>query len=112
MRPTDPNLSLSLASLKQSLQQPSLVHAASGLAQGLLNDLRRKTPILEAYLTGFPAQEASFSAKLAAYLYTLNITSNAMLSETVRRDCLSLLGVVSSQLAVNRRVLVLLVTQT
>lgn len=112
VRPTDPNLSLSLASLKQSLQQPSLVHAASGLAQGLLNDLRRKTPILEAYLTGFPAQEASFSAKLAAYLYTLNITSNAMLSETVRRDCLSLLGVVSSQLAVNRRVLVLLVTQT
>lgn len=105
VRPTNPKWSLSLASLKQPLQQPSLVHAANGLAQGLLNDLRRKTPVLEAYLTGFPAQEANFSVKLAAYLYTLNVTSNVMLSETVRRDCLSLLGVVSSQLAVNRRVL-------
>ncbi|TXH71485.1 MAG: hypothetical protein E6Q83_01820 [Thiothrix sp.] len=102
--PTDPKLSLSLASLKQPLKQPSFVHEASGLAQGLLNDLRRKTLVLDAYLKSFPAQEQSFSRKLAAYLHTLNVTSNAMLSETVRRDCLSLLGIVSSQSIKNRRV--------
>lgn len=109
--PADPKWSWSLASLKQPLKQPSLIHASSGLAQGLLNDLRRKTPILEAYLTSFPAQEPNFSAQLAAYLHTLNLTSNAMLSEAVRRDSLSLLGVVSSQLEANRRALVLAVTQ-
>ena len=109
--PADPKWSLSLASLKQPLKQPSLIHASSGLAQGLLNDLRRKTPVLEAYLTSFPAQEPNFSAQLSAYLHTLNLTSNAMLSETVRRDGLSLLGVVSSQLEANRRALVLAVTQ-
>ena len=109
--PADPKWSLSLASLKQPLKQPSLIHASSGLAQGLLNDLRRKTPVLEAYLTSFPAQEPNFSAQLAAYLHTLNLTSNAMLSEAVRRDGLSLLGVVSSQLEANRRALVLAVTQ-
>lgn len=109
--PADPTWNLSLASLKQPLKQPSLVHASSGLAQGLLNDLRRKTPILEAYLTSFPAQEASFSRKLAAYLHALNVTSNTMLSETVRRDCLSLLGVLSSQAEMGRRMFTLAVTQ-
>jgi len=109
--PADPTWNLSLASLKQPLKQPSLVHASGGLAQGLLNDLRRKTPVLEAYLTSFPAQEASFSRKLAAYLHALNVTSNTLLSETVRRDCLSLLGGLSSQAEASRRMLVLAVTQ-
>lgn len=109
--PTDPKWSLSLSSLKQSLKQPNLVHASSGLAQGLLNDLRRKTPVLDVYLKSFPAQEPNFSKKLAAYLYTWNIINNAMISETVRRDCLGLLGVLASQAEVNRRVLTLAVTQ-
>ena len=109
--PADPKLGLTLASLKQPLKQATLVQASSGLAQGLLNDLRRKTPVLEAYLTSFPAQESVLSNKLAAYLNTMNITSNAMLSEAIRRDCLGLLGVLSSQTEANRRVLVLAVTQ-
>lgn len=108
--PADPKWSLSLASLKQPLKRPSLVHVASGLAQGLLNDLRRKTPILEAYLTHFPAREGQFSAKLAAYLHSQGVTSNTLLSESIRRDCLSLLGVCSSQTEGNRRAAVVAVT--
>ncbi|HMT92321.1 hypothetical protein [uncultured Thiothrix sp.] len=109
--PVEPKFSLALASLKQPLKRPSFVQVASGLAQGLLNDLRRKTPILEAYLASFPAHESLFSNKLATYLHTMNITSNAMLSEAIRRDCLSLLGVLASQSEENRKVFVVAVTQ-
>lgn len=111
LRPAEPKLSLTLVSLQQPLKPVSLIQVSSGLAQGLLNDLRRKTPVLEAYLTSFPTQEASFSSKLAAYLHALNLTSNAMLSETVRRGCLGLLGVLSSQTEVKRRVLTLVLAQ-
>lgn len=110
LMPKDANLTWTLASLKQALSTPSLIQVASGLAQGLLNDLRRKTSVLDAYLLNFPTQEPVFAAKLAAYLNTLNITTNAMLSEAIRRDCLSLLGVVNSQLEGNRKTLVLALT--
>lgn len=109
--PADPQWNLSLASLKQPLRQPNLVHASSGLAQGLLNDLRRKTPVLEAYLTSFPEQTVVFSGKLAAYLYSLNITNNTMLSERIRSDCLALLGVLTSQREAKSGNLVVAITQ-
>lgn len=109
--PADPQWNLSLASLKQPLRQPNLVHASSGLAQGLLNDLRKKTPVLEAYLTSFPEQTVVFSGKLAAYLYSLNITNNTMLSERIRSDCLALLGVLTSQREAKSRNLVVAITQ-
>ena len=41
----------------------------------------------------------------------MNITSNAMLSEAIRRECLGLLGVLSSQSEANRRPFVLTITQ-
>lgn len=101
--PADSQWSLSLAALKTPLKQPTLIQVASGLAQGLLNDLRKKTPVLDAYLLSFPAQEKVFLNKLAAYFNTLNITNHVMLTEAIRRDCLALLGVLTSQTEANRK---------
>ncbi|SKA82424.1 hypothetical protein SAMN02745130_02292 [Thiothrix eikelboomii] len=109
--PTDPKLSLSLAALNKPLKPASLIQVASGLAQSLLNELRRKTPVLDAYLRHFPAQEIVCFNQLASYLNTVGVTSNILLSEAIRRDGLTLLGVMSSQTAANRRTSVLAITQ-
>jgi len=111
LMPADPKFGLTLAALKKPLKRATFIQVASGLAQGLLKDLRRKTPVLDAYLLSFPTQEKLLSSKLASYLNTMNITSNAMLSEAIRRDCLGLLGVLSSQNEANRRPFVLAITQ-
>lgn len=111
LMPADPKLGLTLASLKQPLKQATFIQASSGLAQGLLNDLRSKTPVLEAYLTSFPAQESVLSNRLASYLNIMSVSSNVLLSEAIRRDCLGLLGVLNSQSEANRRALVLAITQ-
>lgn len=68
----------------------------SGLAQGLLADLRRKLPVLESYLTHSPDQETRCLQALQRQLSLAGVNSDQAITAEVRRDCLTAMGVTTS----------------
>ncbi|MEZ5480274.1 MAG: hypothetical protein R3E95_23185, partial [Thiolinea sp.] len=88
-----------LATADCPVTDPSLLgtEAAGIVARSLLEDFRNKVPVVRAWLEQDARNEVAGTAAIRRYLSALKVTPDTKLTEALRQNCLSVLGLGSSQ---------------
>lgn len=90
----------SLAAANSPVTDPAALgtEAAGMVARSLLDDFKRKTPVIRAWLADNAENEVKGVASIRRYLSALEVTPDSEITADMRRDCLTVLG-----LGVSRR---------
>lgn len=66
--------------------------AAGIVARGLLEDFKRKIPVIRAWMVYYPENEVNGLASIRRYLTAMGVTSDSEITAELRRGCLTVLG--------------------